>query len=384
MQSDSSAPRVSIIVVTYNNEKDIVDCLNSILSQDYQNFEIVIVDNSSTDNTVMKIMELSGKYQGIRLIQSKENTGYAGGNNLGFQHSRGELVVLLNPDLVVDTGWLSHLVQAYDKSGSSAGIICSNVLLFDKRDTINACGNIIHLAGFAFSRFYMEKEAKCYECDDAIKKDSIRNEGEIIAIPVPAPSGASMMFSRATLNKIGRKEPFDTGRFFMEYSDIDLALDFLSHDLISYVAPKSRVFHKFRFKMDNNRLAILERGRYQILGHLTLGTRFSLLPALFLGEIIVWSFIIFGKSKNKGMMVQSKLGTYSWLLGNNVTRSKNSKVKDLKIIEAMSPNLIIYDEMTFEGNNKERNLQQQLNSAHSFSNKLFCKTRNSIMNSLQR
>jgi GT2 family glycosyltransferase len=361
MQGNS--PLVSIIVVTYNNENDIVDCLGSILDQDLQDFEVIVVDNSSSDRTAGKIIDTFGKNEKVKLVQSRENTGYAGGNNIGFQHSKGELAVLLNPDLIVDKAWLANLVQAYYKCKEDAGIICSNVLLFDKRDTINACGNIVHLAGFVFSRFYMEKESKCHECDES-NAGSAKRDG-VTAIQVAAPSGASMLFSRSSLQKIGRTEPFDTSRFRMEYSDIDLAIDFLSHGLLCYVAPNSRIFHKFRFKMNPQRLATLEKGRYQILGHLTQGTLFSMLPALLLGEIIVWSFIIFGRNKNKGAMTRSKLGTYSWLASNTISRPNNSKTKDMKIMKVMSSDLVIYGELSSSVG------KSNVQAAHSFSNRIF-------------
>lgn len=381
MWSHSSSPFVSIIVVTYNNENDIADCLDSILNQDYQDFEVIVVDNSSTDRTVERIIDKFAKDVRVKLIESKENTGYAGGNNIGFQNSKGEFVVLLNPDLVVDKEWLVNLVQACELLKDNIGIVCSNVLLFDKQDTINACGNIIHLTGFVFSRFYMEKESKCHECDDySLDNGSLteKQDGEVLLVPVAAPSGASMMFSRSSLQKIGRDKPFDTGRFVMEYSDIDLALDFLSYDLYCYVAPKSKVFHKFHFKMNPERLATLERGRYQLLGHLTVGTRFSLLSSLILAEIIVWTFIVGGRNKNRWSMIRSKLGTYLWLFGhNNVSINRNSKAKDLKIIQAMSPNLIIYNEMASKEVDK---MPVFLNTA----NRLFARSRERIRNSLQR
>ena len=183
-------------------------------------------------------------------MDNKENTGYAHGNNLGFQQSNGEMIVILNPDLTVDKAWLSPLVESYCRH-ENAGIVGSGVLLFDNPHIVNACGNDIHLTGFVFSRFYREHPRKCMR------------EEEFIA----APSGASFIFSRYKLNAIGRDMPFDDTRFFLDCSDADLAIDFFSHGLLCYVAPSSKVFHKYKFKMNPQRLFILESGRYQILGH---------------------------------------------------------------------------------------------------------------------
>lgn len=339
----SNSPLVSIVVVTYNSENDVADCLNSILVQAYQNFEIIVVDNVSSDETVHKMQDSFGSHQKIKIIPNKENTGYVGGNNTGFHHAKGDLIVILNPDLIVDKDWLEQLVKAYSKHENDAGIICSNVLLFDRRDIINACGNSIHLTGLVFSRFYMEKECRCFE-----RGDRNSDTNETFTIQVPAPSGASMMFSRTNLQRIGRQCPFDEGKFFMEYADIDLAIDFLSHGLVCYVAPKSKVFHKFRFKMNSSRLATLERGRYTLLNHLTLTTRFLMLPSLIVGECLIWAYIISNKSSiGRLKLALSKLETYGWLLTGQARHNNGtvSKLKDIKIINVMSTDLILYQEL---------------------------------------
>lgn len=374
MQGYSSL--VSIIVVTYNNENDIADCLNSILAQTYQNFEIIVVDNMSSDETVHKIRDNFEGKDKIKLVVNKENTGYSGGNNLGFNHSKGELVVILNPDLVVDRDWLVQLISAYRKHGNDVGIICSNVLLFDKRDTINACGNSIHLTGLVFSRFYMEKECACFDGND--------HAVEALTLPVAAPSGASMMISRDNLQRIGRKEPFDERRFSMEYSDIDLAIDFLGHGLLCYVAPKSKVFHKFQFKMNPKRLGTLERGRYMLLNHLTLKTRFLLLPSLFLGELVVWSFIISNKSGiGRSKLARSKLGTYGWLLSGGAQRHDGivSKLNDIRIINVMSTELTLYDEVKTSTMTQNK-ASAKFRNMHSLANRFFQFSKNSIISFL--
>jgi GT2 family glycosyltransferase len=206
----TNGPLVTIIIVTHNNRDDIVDCVNSVLrSEGYQRFEVIIVDNASTDKTVEKIEENFANNEVVSLIKNGKNSWYSGGNNLGCQKSKGELIVILNPDLIVDKFWLSALVEAYRKH-ENAGIVGSNVLLFDKPDIVNACGNDIHLTGFVFARFSGE-----HTCE--------YTKEEVVA----APSGASFIFSRDKLKAIGRQTPFDTTRFFMDCSDADLALEFL-------------------------------------------------------------------------------------------------------------------------------------------------------------
>jgi GT2 family glycosyltransferase len=172
---------VSIIIGTHNSEDGIIECVNSVLSQEYRRFEIIIVDTASTDDTVDKVEQNFGTHVAVRLIKNPRYDWHTGGNNLGFQHSKGEMIVILNPDLTVDKFWLSALVEAYRKH-ANAGIVGSNILLFDNRDKINACGNDFHITGFIFARFCGERQCQCLG-------------DEVVA----APSSASFIFSRDKL-----------------------------------------------------------------------------------------------------------------------------------------------------------------------------------------
>lgn len=90
---------LSIIIVTFNSEKYIKDCVDSIVKYCLDiNYEIVIVDNNSIDNTVKIIKE---DFKDIVLIESINNLGFAGGNNLGTKHCRGEYFLLLNHDTIL-------------------------------------------------------------------------------------------------------------------------------------------------------------------------------------------------------------------------------------------------------------------------------------------
>lgn len=89
---------LSFIIVTWNNEDTIIDCLDSIY-KNCENFEIIIVDNNSSDKTVEKIK--NKKYKNCILIESKENLGFAGGNNLGLKYAKKDYICYLNPDTIL-------------------------------------------------------------------------------------------------------------------------------------------------------------------------------------------------------------------------------------------------------------------------------------------
>lgn len=104
-------PRASVIVLTWNGGDYIEACLASILAQDYGKFEVIVVDNGSSDGTPEFVSE---RFPEVRLIRNERNLGFAAGNNVGLQAAGGDLLVLLNQDTRVHPGWLAALVQAFD------------------------------------------------------------------------------------------------------------------------------------------------------------------------------------------------------------------------------------------------------------------------------
>ena len=100
---------VSIIIVNYNGKHFLLDCLSSVLAQKYSPFEIIVVDNASSDGSIEFIQE---NFPKVRVIKSDKNLGFAGGNNLGVKNSNGNLIVLLNNDTVVHEDWLQGLVNS--------------------------------------------------------------------------------------------------------------------------------------------------------------------------------------------------------------------------------------------------------------------------------
>lgn len=106
-------PMISIVVLTYNNLAFNKACITSILQNTaYANYELIIVDNQSTDGTVDYLQELeSENISNVRVIYNNANLGFASGNNIGMEVAQGEYVLLLNNDTVVSRGWLTAMVK---------------------------------------------------------------------------------------------------------------------------------------------------------------------------------------------------------------------------------------------------------------------------------
>jgi GT2 family glycosyltransferase/glycosyltransferase involved in cell wall biosynthesis len=104
-------PLASIIIVTYNNIDYTRLCLESIVRKTaYPNFELILVDNASTDGTPEFLREFAAKHDRVRLVLNDTNHGFAKANNLGLKVASGEFIVFLNNDTVVPSGWLSRLL----------------------------------------------------------------------------------------------------------------------------------------------------------------------------------------------------------------------------------------------------------------------------------
>lgn len=102
--------KVSVIIVNFNGKSYLTDCLDSVLKTNFKDFETIVVDNASADGSARNLDKR------VSLIKSKTNLFFTGGCNLGAKKARGEWLVFLNPDTVVEPNWLGELVkEAKDK-----------------------------------------------------------------------------------------------------------------------------------------------------------------------------------------------------------------------------------------------------------------------------
>jgi len=117
--------RASIVVLTYNQLKEgTIPCLDSLfLYTPKDHFELVIVDNASSDGTQDYLRKVAEEHDNVILILNQENKGYAGGNNDGMRAAKGDRIVLLNNDTMATPGWLDSLLEPLEKD-RSIGLIC--------------------------------------------------------------------------------------------------------------------------------------------------------------------------------------------------------------------------------------------------------------------
>ncbi|NVK42263.1 MAG: glycosyltransferase family 2 protein [Oceanospirillaceae bacterium] len=136
-------PSVAIIIINWNSFKYTDDCLVSLEELDYDSFEIVIVDNASTDNSLAK---LKSKYSCLHYIENKDNLGFTGGNNEGILYAlnRGfEYLLLLNNDTIVCPDFLSILIDTIKQDTTIAAVQPKIFYNYDRSILWNAGGRYI-------------------------------------------------------------------------------------------------------------------------------------------------------------------------------------------------------------------------------------------------
>ena len=160
---NDSKSLISIIILNYNSGNWLTECVDSLVKTNYKNYEIIVVDNFSVDNSHKICKE---KFEQIILIENSENLGYCEGNNVGINEAKGDFLVILNPDTLVEPNWLDELVTAYAKFGE--GIYQPKIMATTDHNLILSTGNMVQLFGFGFSRGKGEKNLNQYENDQQI------------------------------------------------------------------------------------------------------------------------------------------------------------------------------------------------------------------------
>ena len=108
-------PVVSFVIVNWNGRHHLQECLPSIQQQTFNNFEILVVDNGSKDDSVAFVKE---NFPAVNLIQLEKNEGFAGPNNIAFRAAPGKWIATVNNDMILDKNWLENLLERNRKSSA--------------------------------------------------------------------------------------------------------------------------------------------------------------------------------------------------------------------------------------------------------------------------
>jgi GT2 family glycosyltransferase len=265
-------PLVSVVIVNYNSGTYLEACVTSVIHSTYPRKELIIVDNASNDESITQAEAL---YPEASIVRNPVNLGYSGGGNIGIAKAKGEFVVVMNPDTVVDQRWLDRLVDAAGRYPRAA-FFQPKILLMDDQRMLNSAGNMIHIAGFGV-------------CRGIGTPDEGRFEEEL---EVCYASGACVLARREAVREIG---PMD--RLFFAYGeDKDWGWRGLMMGWQSMYIPSSRILHKWSPVLGHSprKFYLLEFERIlSIWKNYSRRTILILAPLLFLVEVSVLLHAIF-------------------------------------------------------------------------------------------
>lgn len=247
-----------------------LNCVESVFKTNYNNFEIIVVDNTSKDHSHIKCKE---KFDKIHLIENKENLGYCEGNNVGIRHAKGDFIVILNPDTIVSEDWLTEIMSAHNTVGE--GLYQPKILSLYEDNVIQSTGNMLHLFGFGFAR------------DKGVPNNNTHNEIEQIGYA----SGTCLFTSAKVLKKVGLFDSF----LFLYHDDLDLGWRAAQIGIKSYYVPRSVIYHaeSYSLKWSSKKFFWLERNRrYCLLTHYSKDTYKKMRVSLVLVEMMVWLFYL--------------------------------------------------------------------------------------------
>ena len=199
MIKTDASPLVSIIVVAWNNALHLPRCLESLNRQSFKNFEVIIVDNGSSDGGTSNLDE---KYAGLNLSVHRldSNQGFSVANNVGAQIARGEWLALLNPDAFPEPDWLEQLLRAAEHFPAFS-FFSSRQIQANRPDLLDGEGDAYHVSGLAWRRGY---EMPVYPPGEAEE--------------VFSPCGAAALYKRSEYLEVGGLDE----DFFAYHEDVDL------------------------------------------------------------------------------------------------------------------------------------------------------------------
>jgi len=236
---------VSVIIVNFNGKDFLKECVNSVLASKFKNFEVVVVDNASTDGGDYNCYKryknykprtarlerglVAGRSAAFKLIRSDKQLYFTGGCNLGAKNASGKRLIFLNSDCVVTPNWITELVKFAGKNDK--WLVQPKILKFDKGIIDNA-GTNYNFLGIARGRGYKEADRGQYDKD----------------MEVQICAGTCFMIDKKFFWDLGG---FDED-FRYQYEDVDLNLRSKKMGGISFLCFKSVIYHKGSMTFKDN------------------------------------------------------------------------------------------------------------------------------------
>lgn len=217
----SSKPFVSIIIVNWNGRKFLEDCLRSLSRITYKKKEILFVDNASLDDSVEYVKK---NFPKIRIIQNNKNLGFAEGHEIAFNKSKGQAILILNTDTIVEKNLLDALIKKLYKN-DTIGAVQPKIVIYPQKNLIDSIGSFFLMSGDLY-HYGREKDPSL----------PIYNR----PMDIFSAKGACILFKREILTKTGL---FDKDYFaYFEETDLCMRIWLAGYKVV--YTPETVVYHK--------------------------------------------------------------------------------------------------------------------------------------------
>jgi GT2 family glycosyltransferase len=191
-----------VVIVNWNGREFLGPCLEALAQQTFRRFEVLVVDNGSTDGSAELVRT---SHPDVTLLLAGENLGFAEGCNRGIERSRGEWVCMLNNDTIPDPRWLEALVEAAREAGPDCGMLQSLMLLVHRPGFVNSTGIVLRPDGGGVDR-----------------GDGEAAEGFRDGAPIFCPTAGAAAYRRALLEQVRLRDGYFDRRHFLYLEDLDL------------------------------------------------------------------------------------------------------------------------------------------------------------------
>ncbi len=214
---------IASIIIPHMNGRNLLDeCLTALRQQTLSDFELLLVDNGSTDGSPTFVRE---HFPEVQVVELGQNFGFTGACNKGWALSQGEFVILLNNDTAVTPTWLAEIVNAFNRH-PQVGIVASKMMLYDQRDHFHTTGDFYRVDGLPGNRGVWQKDVGQYDQEEFVF----------------SACGGSAAYRRSMLDEIG----FLDDDFFFSCEDVDLGWRAnLAGWKVLYV-PTAVLYHKLK------------------------------------------------------------------------------------------------------------------------------------------
>ena len=298
-----SFEKVTIAVITYNGEHLLQECLSAIKSQDYPEYEIMVIDNNSTDHSVDLVRE---KFPEVKILQMKENRGPNPARNVAILKSDTSYTLLVDDDAVLTPQCLRILMKTM-KEYSNVAICNPRIVLYDDRTRIQYDGSRLCYIGAVIAR----------------NSGASIQQASKTTIPVSVVSGLTMLVKRDKALQIGL---FDEDYFF-GWDDADFSLRMTISGFKCLHVPQAVVYHKLKKRGLSKAFYQIRNRWYLILKSYSSRTLFLLWPILLVYELGLLLFLTM-----KGVLFEYLKANLAVIKNFGKLMKKRRKIQALKKI----------------------------------------------------